>query len=52
MVKDICTPQQCLPGPVCCIFPQESLLFLLKSLPMGCYFNTYCNGETSVGIYP
>ncbi|KAM6042004.1 von Willebrand factor A domain-containing protein 5A-like isoform 2-T2 [Chlamydotis macqueenii] len=31
---------------------QESLLFLLKSLPLGCYFNIYCYGETSVGIYP
>ncbi|XP_075579088.1 von Willebrand factor A domain-containing protein 5A-like [Pelecanus crispus] len=31
---------------------QDSLLFLLKSLPLGCYFNIYCYGETSVGIYP
>ncbi|XP_071884983.1 von Willebrand factor A domain-containing protein 5A-like [Anas platyrhynchos] len=31
---------------------QESLLFLLKSLPLGCYFNIYCYGATSVGIYP
>ncbi|NWH20203.1 VMA5A protein, partial [Grus americana] len=30
----------------------DSLLFLLKSLPLGCYFNIYCYGETSVGIYP
>ncbi|NXA24613.1 VMA5A protein, partial [Ibidorhyncha struthersii] len=30
----------------------DSLLFLLKSLPMGCYFNIYCYEETSVGIYP
>ncbi|NWQ97937.1 VMA5A protein, partial [Burhinus bistriatus] len=29
-----------------------SLLFLLKSLPLGCYFNIYCYEETSVGIYP
>ncbi|NXE16357.1 VMA5A protein, partial [Lophotis ruficrista] len=38
--------------PVCSVFPQESLLFLFKSLPLGCYFNIYCYGETSVGIYP
>ncbi|NXI60810.1 VMA5A protein, partial [Chloroceryle aenea] len=31
---------------------QDSLLFLLKSLPLGCYFNIYCYEETSVGIYP
>ncbi|XP_050767940.1 LOW QUALITY PROTEIN: von Willebrand factor A domain-containing protein 5A-like [Gymnogyps californianus] len=31
---------------------QGSLLFLLKSLPLGCYFNIYCYGETSEGIYP
>ncbi|KAM9283600.1 von Willebrand factor A domain-containing protein 5A-like [Morus bassanus] len=31
---------------------QHSLLFLLKSLPLGCYFNIYCYGETSVGTYP
>ncbi|NWZ48390.1 VMA5A protein, partial [Haliaeetus albicilla] len=31
---------------------QDSLLFLLKSLPLGCYFNIYCYGESSVGIYP
>ncbi|KAM6295321.1 von Willebrand factor A domain-containing protein 5A-like [Aegotheles albertisi] len=31
---------------------QDSLLFLLKSLPLGCYFNIYCYGETSVGIFP
>ncbi|NXG57909.1 VMA5A protein, partial [Hemiprocne comata] len=30
----------------------DSLLFLLKSLPLGCYFNIYCYGETSVGIFP
>ncbi|NXS51118.1 VMA5A protein, partial [Balaeniceps rex] len=30
----------------------DSLLFLLKSLPLGCYFNIYCYGDTSVGIYP
>ncbi|NXW37619.1 VMA5A protein, partial [Phaetusa simplex] len=30
----------------------DSLLFLLKSLPLGCYFNIYCYEETSVGIYP
>ncbi|KAM9215137.1 LOW QUALITY PROTEIN: von Willebrand factor A domain-containing protein 5A-like [Leptosomus discolor] len=29
---------------------QDSLLFL--SLPLGCYFNIYCYGESSVGIYP
>ncbi|NXE29126.1 VMA5A protein, partial [Ardeotis kori] len=38
--------------PVCSVFPQESLLFIFKSLPLGCYFNIYCYGETSVGIYP
>ncbi|NWW48497.1 VMA5A protein, partial [Pedionomus torquatus] len=31
---------------------RESLLFLLKNLPLGCYFNIYCYEETSVGIYP
>ncbi|XP_010177742.1 PREDICTED: von Willebrand factor A domain-containing protein 5A-like [Mesitornis unicolor] len=31
---------------------QDSLLFLLKSLPLGCYFNIYCYGSTSAGIYP
>ncbi|KAM6388129.1 LOW QUALITY PROTEIN: von Willebrand factor A domain-containing protein 5A-like [Pluvialis apricaria] len=31
---------------------QDALLFLLKSLPLGCYFNIYCYEETSVGIYP
>ncbi|KAM9255070.1 von Willebrand factor A domain-containing protein 5A-like [Cariama cristata] len=31
---------------------QDSLLFLLKSLPLGCYFNIYCYGATSAGIYP
>ncbi|XP_074782810.1 von Willebrand factor A domain-containing protein 5A-like [Athene noctua] len=31
---------------------QDSLLFLLKSLPLGCYFNVYCYGATSGGIYP
>ncbi|NWI71350.1 VMA5A protein, partial [Todus mexicanus] len=30
----------------------DSLLFLLKSLPLGCYFNIYCYEKTSVGIYP
>uniref|UniRef100_A0A8C3C944 VIT domain-containing protein n=1 Tax=Cairina moschata TaxID=8855 RepID=A0A8C3C944_CAIMO len=28
---------------------RESLLFLLKSLPLGCYFNIYCYGATSLG---
>ncbi|XP_072212801.1 von Willebrand factor A domain-containing protein 5A [Excalfactoria chinensis] len=31
---------------------QDPLLFLLKSLPLGCYFNIYCCGATPVGIYP
>ncbi|XP_010081678.1 PREDICTED: von Willebrand factor A domain-containing protein 5A-like, partial [Pterocles gutturalis] len=31
---------------------QDTLLFLLKSLPLGCYFNIYCYGAMSVGIYP
>ncbi|XP_027762477.1 von Willebrand factor A domain-containing protein 5A-like isoform X4 [Empidonax traillii] len=31
---------------------QDSLLFLLKSLPLGCYFNIYCYEAASVGIYP
>lgn len=53
MGKVICTAHQCLPRPACLgSFPQDSLLFLLKSLPMGCYFNIYCYGETSAGIYP
>ncbi|NXC47614.1 VMA5A protein, partial [Penelope pileata] len=30
----------------------DCLLFLLKSLPLGCYFNIYPYGATSVGIYP
>ncbi|NXX64295.1 VMA5A protein, partial [Scopus umbretta] len=34
------------------VHAQDSLPFLLKSLPLGCYFNIYCYGETSVGIYP
>ncbi|NXR05529.1 VMA5A protein, partial [Sagittarius serpentarius] len=29
----------------------DSLLLLLKTLPLGCYFNIYCYGETSMGIY-
>lgn len=52
MGKGICTLHQCLPRPACCVFPQDALLFLLKSLPLGCYFNIYCYGETSEGIYP
>lgn len=47
-----CLPHQHLPRPSCSVFPQDSLLFLLKSLPLGCYFNIYCYGESSVGIYP
>ncbi|XP_027525181.1 von Willebrand factor A domain-containing protein 5A-like isoform X3 [Corapipo altera] len=31
---------------------QDSLLFLLKSLPLGCYFNIYCYEAASMGIYP
>ncbi|XP_069733145.1 von Willebrand factor A domain-containing protein 5A-like [Phaenicophaeus curvirostris] len=31
---------------------QDTLLFLLKSLPLGCYFNIYCYEATSEGIYP
>uniref|UniRef100_A0A803XL12 VIT domain-containing protein n=1 Tax=Meleagris gallopavo TaxID=9103 RepID=A0A803XL12_MELGA len=31
---------------------QDPMLFLLKSLPLGCYFNIYCYGGTSEGIYP
>ncbi|NXM76568.1 VMA5A protein, partial [Serilophus lunatus] len=34
------------------VFPQDSLFFLLKSLPPGCYFNIYCYEATSMGIYP
>ncbi|NXX97769.1 VMA5A protein, partial [Centropus bengalensis] len=30
----------------------DSLPFLLKSLPLGCYFNIYCYEATSGGIYP
>ncbi|NWH77917.1 VMA5A protein, partial [Piaya cayana] len=30
----------------------DTLLFLLKSLPLGCYFNIYCYETTSEGIYP
>ncbi|XP_021238582.1 von Willebrand factor A domain-containing protein 5A-like isoform X3 [Numida meleagris] len=40
------------PRPACCVLPQDLLLFLLKSLPLGCYFNIYCYGATPVGIYP
>ncbi|XP_032566911.1 von Willebrand factor A domain-containing protein 5A-like [Chiroxiphia lanceolata] len=31
---------------------KDSLLFLLKSLPLGCYFNIYCYEAASMGIYP
>ncbi|NWI50250.1 VMA5A protein, partial [Calyptomena viridis] len=38
--------------PACYVFPQDCLLFLLKSLPLGVYFNIYCYEAASVGIYP
>ncbi|NWS18422.1 VMA5A protein, partial [Pachyramphus minor] len=50
--QGIHTPHKCIPRPTCCVFPQDSLLFLLKSLPLGCYFNIYCYEAASVGIYP
>ncbi|XP_031455854.1 von Willebrand factor A domain-containing protein 5A-like [Phasianus colchicus] len=31
---------------------QNTLLFLLKSLPLGCYFNIYSFGATFEGFYP
>ncbi|NXG07781.1 VMA5A protein, partial [Sakesphorus luctuosus] len=43
---------QCLPRPAYCVFSQDSLLFFLESLPLGCYFNIYCYEAASVGIYP
>ncbi|NXG78069.1 VMA5A protein, partial [Baryphthengus martii] len=32
--------------------PQNTLLFLLKSLPLGCYFNIYSLGATFKAFYP
>ncbi|NXI58612.1 VMA5A protein, partial [Chloroceryle aenea] len=32
--------------------PQNTLLFLLKSLPLGCYFNIYSFGATFKAFYP
>ncbi|NXM76565.1 VMA5A protein, partial [Serilophus lunatus] len=34
------------------ICPQNTLLFLLKSLPLGCYFNIYSFGATFKSFYP
>ncbi|NXE16064.1 VMA5A protein, partial [Lophotis ruficrista] len=34
------------------IYPQNTLLFLLKSLPLGCYFNIYSFGATFKAFYP
>ncbi|NXI36612.1 VMA5A protein, partial [Galbula dea] len=34
------------------ICPQNTLLFLLKSLPLGCYFNIYSFGATFRAFYP
>ncbi|NWH77207.1 VMA5A protein, partial [Piaya cayana] len=34
------------------ISPQNTLLFLLKSLPLGCYFNIYSFGATFKPFYP
>ncbi|NXW11248.1 VMA5A protein, partial [Fregetta grallaria] len=34
------------------ICPQNTLLFLLKSLPLGCYFNIYSFGATFKAFYP
>ncbi|NXW51917.1 VMA5A protein, partial [Nyctiprogne leucopyga] len=34
------------------ICPQNTLLFLLKSLPVGCYFNIYSFGATFKAFYP
>ncbi|NXR05592.1 VMA5A protein, partial [Sagittarius serpentarius] len=34
------------------ICPQNTLLFLLKSLPLGCYFNIYSFGATFNAFYP
>ncbi|NWI50248.1 VMA5A protein, partial [Calyptomena viridis] len=34
------------------ICPQNTLLFLLKSLPLGCYFNIYSFGDTFKAFYP
>ncbi|NXX12930.1 VMA5A protein, partial [Podargus strigoides] len=34
------------------ICPQNTLLFLLKSLPLGCYFNVYSFGATFKAFYP
>ncbi|NXI62295.1 VMA5A protein, partial [Anseranas semipalmata] len=35
-----------------CVCPQNTLLFLLKSLPVGCYFNVYSFGATFKAFYP
>ncbi|NXK00646.1 VMA5A protein, partial [Corythaixoides concolor] len=34
------------------ICPQNTLLFLLKSLPLGCFFNIYSFGATFKAFYP
>ncbi|NWI25375.1 VMA5A protein, partial [Sula dactylatra] len=34
------------------ICPQNTLLFLLKGLPLGCYFNIYSFGATFKAFYP
>ncbi|NXA16459.1 VMA5A protein, partial [Sapayoa aenigma] len=34
------------------VCPQNTLLFLLKSLPLGCYFNIYSFGATFKAFYP
>lgn len=34
------------------LFPQETLTLLLKSLPMGCYFNVYGFGSRYEAFFP
>ncbi|NWU87255.1 VMA5A protein, partial [Onychorhynchus coronatus] len=51
-LEHVQVPLQSRDQPAHCVFPQDSLLFLLKSLPLGCYFNIYCYEAASVGIYP
>lgn len=40
----------CLSLPSFC--PQDTLVLLLKSLPLGCYFNIYSFGSNFESFYP
>ncbi|XP_034278908.1 von Willebrand factor A domain-containing protein 5A-like isoform X2 [Pantherophis guttatus] len=39
-------------SPSCIQSAKETLIFLLKSLPLGCYFNVYGFGSTYESFYP